>query len=347
MMMMMMMPTNLRRFHMKLQKFIKQEQLNRPVDQIPVRVSSKGTMVKLRGTASSVESLADKVDAFIAQEEQDELERDHVTAFEFPPRFTNRLIGKGGRHISELRDKFDIEIHVGENGQVELKGPRARSEACKTYILSLARALADETTHTLRIDPKFHREMIGAGGVQTNRLQDRYKVRIWYPWMAKADGGSDSDGEGDDEGDDGAATNKPMRRRQQQQAADEVVIRGPKQGADGARDEILSLHMFIKETSHTGTVTIQQKHVPQLIGQGGAHLDEIRQQTGARIDVPGTRNVETVEVQLKGTKAQVDAARKAIEARRSVLEDTVSTEIMVDRKYHRDLIGQGGECEFY
>jgi polyribonucleotide nucleotidyltransferase len=320
------------KFHNKLQKFIKKEQEKRSDGQIPVRVSNIGTTVKLQGPASSVEALAAKVTAFVAQEEQDEKERDYTTSFDFPQKFANRLIGRGGSHISELRDKFDVEIQVGDNGEVEIKGPKAKADACKSHVLSWARALADETTHTLRIDPKFHRELIGFGGSQINRLQDRYKVRILFPPTAK--GGAEDNG-ADSASDAGG---KPKR----QQAADEVVIRGPRQGADGARDEIFSLHMFLRDTSHTATVTMQQKHIPLLIGQGGMALDDIRQQTGARIDVPGARDVDTVDIQLKGTKAEVEAAKKAIEARRSVFEDTVLREIEVDRKYHRDLIGPSG-----
>jgi polyribonucleotide nucleotidyltransferase len=275
------------------------------------------------------------VAAFVAQEEQDEKERDYTTTFDFPQKFTNHLIGKGGSHIRELREKYDVELQVGDNGTVEVKGPKAKADACRKHVLDWSRALADETTHTLRIDPKFHRELIGAGGSQINRLQDRYKVHILFPKTAKHDESGSNSG-----GSDAGGGGKPRR----QQGADEVVIRGPRQGADGARDEIYALHTFLRDNSHTATVTMQQKHVPLLIGQGGMALDEIRQQTGARIDVPGARDVETVDIQLKGAKAEVEAARKAIEARRAVFEDTVQREVEVDRKYHRDLIGPSGKC---
>ena len=48
------------------------------------------------------------------------------------------------------------------------------------HILSLSRSWADEATYTLKIDPRFYRELIGKEEVQINRLQDRNKVLIFF-----------------------------------------------------------------------------------------------------------------------------------------------------------------------
>jgi len=320
------------KYHEKLRRFIKREQENRPANQPPVRVSSLGTAVTLRGPETAVQTLATKVEAFVAQEKEDEKERGFTLTFEFPQKYANHLIGKGGSNIRELRDKFDVDIQV-QDGNVELKGPKAKAEAARAHINSLGRQLADETTHTLKIEPKFHRELIGAGGSVINRLQTRYKVLIFFPRSAKSR---------DDESvaDAASETGKPRR----QQAPDEVVIRGPKSGADAARDEIWGLYQFQKDNSFTATVTLQQKQVPYLIGQGGSAMEALRQETGAKIDVPNSRDSpeSTVEVQIKGTKEQVAAAKKLLEAKKTVFDDTVVKSIEVDRKYHRALIGAGG-----
>ncbi|KAK0641207.1 hypothetical protein B0T16DRAFT_211120 [Cercophora newfieldiana] len=321
------------KFHDKLKKFIKKEQENRAANQIPVRVSNIGTIVNFRGPRSAVESLAAKCEAFLAQEKEDEKERGFTLEFEFPQKFANHLIGKGGSHIRELREKFDVDIQVND-GKVELKGPKAKAEVAKTHILALGRQLQDETTHILKIDPKFHRELIGAQGAQINRLQTRYKVLIFFPRTAKPAKDDESVVEA------GSDAGKPRR----QQAADEVIVRGPKKGADEARDEILSLLQYLKDNSFTATISVQQKQVPSLIGSGGAVLDQLRQVTGAKIDIPGTRDSPDglVEIQIKGTKTQVAAAKKVLEEKKAVFDDTVIKTIDVDRKYHKTLIGSGG-----
>jgi rRNA processing protein Krr1/Pno1 len=317
------------KFHERLRRFIKKEQENRSSDQIPVRVTKVGTTITLRGPKSAVESLAAKAQAFVEQEKEDDKERGFTLTFDFPQKFANHLIGKGGSKIKELRDRFDVEIQV-QDGTVELKGPKAKAEAARSYIQGLGRTLADETTHVLKIDPKYHRELIGAQGGQINRLQTRYKVLIFFPRTNK---NASDEAEGAEEG------GKPRR----QQAPDEVIIRGPKKGADEARDEIFSLHKYLEEHSATATVPVQQKQVGSLIGQGGAALDELRQATGARIDVPADRDTDIVEIQLKGTAKQVAEAKKILESKRAVFEDTVVQTIDVDKKYHKALIGANGK----
>lgn len=319
------------KFHERLRRFIKKEQEGRSADQIPIRVTKLGTTVTLRGPSSAVKALETKALAFIAQEKEDEKERGFVLTFDFPQKYANHLIGKGGSKIKELRDRFDVEIQV-HDGTVELKGPKAKAEAAKSHILSLGRTMADETTHTLKIDPKYHRELIGAQGTQINRLQTRYNVLIFFPRSSK--------NAADDQSNADASSDAGKGRRQQ--GIDEVVIRGPKKGADEARDEIFSLHKYLEENSVTATVSIQQKQIGSLIGQGGASLDELRQLTGARIDVPGDRESETIEISIKGTSSQVSQAKKLLEEKRSVFDDTVIETIEVDKKHHRALIGAGG-----
>ncbi|KAI0129598.1 RNA binding effector protein Scp160 [Xylariales sp. AK1849] len=324
------------KFHEKLRKFIKREQDTtvRTAGEIPVRVSVKGTTITMRGTASGVETLAEKSRAFVEQEKEDEKERGFTMKFDFPQKHANHLIGKGGSHIKELRDKFDVEIQV-QNGEVELKGPKAKAERAKSHINSLAKSWADEATHTLKIEPKYHRELIGAQGSQINRLQTRYGVHINFPRTAKP--GNDNESVADAASDAG----KPRR----QQGPDEVVIRGPKKGADEARDEIFSLYTYLKDNSFTAIISVQQKQLPSLIGAGGSGMDELRQATGAKVDIPNERNEDQdalVEIQIKGTKPQVAAAKKLIEEKKAVFEDTVSKTVEVDKKWHKILIGPGG-----
>jgi len=317
------------KFHDKLKRFIKREKEKLPDDQVPIRVSSAGTKVTLRGPASIVRDMAQRVEKFVEQEKQDEKERGFTLSFDFPQKFASHLIGKQGSKISELREKFDVEIQV-DKGVVQLKGPKAKAEVAKAHILSLGRTLEDEMTYTLKIDPKFHGELIGAQGAHINKLQTRCPgVHIFFPRTAKP--ADDSDGASESE--------KPRR----QQAADEVVIRGPRKAADQARDELFELYKHIKDTSFTATVTLPQKQIPSIIGQGGAALEALRMSSGARIDIPADRGSDMVEIQLKGTQAQVALAKKELQEKKVVFEDTVAKTVEVDRKYHKTLIGTGGK----
>ena len=258
-------------------------------------------------------------------------------SFDFPQKHANQLIGKGGSNIRDLRDKFDVEIKV-DDGKVELKGPKAKALAAQSHITALGRQWADEATYVLKIEPQFHGELIGAQGTQINRLQTRYNVQIHFPRSARP--------VKDDQSNADAASETGRRGGRPQQEPDEVIVKGPKKGADGARDELLSLLQYRKDNSHTATVSVQQSQVPSLIGQRGSGMDELRTLTGAKITVPNARDSKDasgkVDIQITGEKDQVAQAKKLLEKKKDDFDSTVSKTLDVDKKYHSALIGTRG-----
>ncbi|RKF60780.1 Vigilin 1 [Erysiphe neolycopersici] len=323
-------------FHDKLRRYIQKEQKERAAGEIPARVFVAGTRLTLRGPEPTVNSLSIKVHAFVDQAIKDEKERDFTLKFNFPQKFANQLIGKAGSHIKELKEKFDVEISIND-GVVELKGPKAKSEAAKSHISSLGRQWADEVTYVLKIDPCFHREIIGAQGTQINRLQTRYKVQIHFPRPAKPI--KDDILNGDNASDVG-------RRIAHTQEPDEVIIKGPKKGADETRDEILSLFQYLRDNSHSATVLVQAGQIPSLIGQRGSGIEEIRQMSTAKIEIPNVKDIQDsstrVEVQIKGTKSSVALAKKLIEEKKNLFDNTVVKTLEINKEHHRALIGPQG-----
>lgn len=330
------------KYQEKARKFIIREQDAKGEDSIPVRAivgEPQGTKcpISLRGPSGLVAELAAKLDAFVVEQEKDDLERGYTTSFDFPQKYANFLIGKRGESINKLRDEFDVDIKV-ENGKVEVKGPKAKADACRMRIINLGKKLEDETTHVLKIPTQYHRELIGQRGNQVNRLQDRYSVRVQFP---RATVPSDDQSVTDAGSDAGGRAGRP------QQAADEVLVKGPSKGADQARDEILSLLQWVIEHSHTATISVAQSQVPSLIGQRGREMDKLRADTGAQIDVPSANDAPDasgrVQIRVKGTKQQVNEAKKILQQRASEFDSTVTKSIDVDKKYHKALIGGGGK----
>lgn len=324
------------KYHDKLRKFVIREKQSKGEDYIPVTVSSKGGQVILRGKSANVKDLLSKIVAFIAQQEQDDLERGYTTSCDFLQKFANILIGRKGENINKLRDEFDVDIKV-DNGKVEIKGPKAKAEAAKGRIISLGKKLEDEATYVFKVPPQYHRDLIGQKGSQVNRLQDRYNVRVQFPRAPIV---------GDDHSVADSASEITGRHRPAQ-APDEIVVRGPKRGADNARDEILSLYQWIVDHSHTGTISVAAAQIPALIGQRGREMDKLRADTEAQIDVPNTsEGIDRVDISIKGTKKQVEEARKALAARVKEFDSNVTKSINVDNKHHKALIGTAGEWLF-
>lgn len=302
----------------------------RPNDMIPIA---------FRGPSSEVENYRQDLLDFIQEQIRDEAERGYITSCDYPQKFVSQLVGRKGENINKLRDEFDVEIKVGD-GKVEIQGPKAKADAAKAHIVSFARKQEDETTHSLKIKPQFHGELIGPRGTQIRRLQDRYNVRINFPHA----GGASPDAQSVVDGGSDAGT--PARNRRPQ-GTDEVVIKGPKRGADEARSEILDLYQYMQDHAHTANVSVAQSQLPSLIGQGGRELDRLRLETGAQIDVPGAREDRDssgrAEVKLRGTKEQVEKARQEIAKRAKMFDESITKTLDIDKKHHRNLIGRNGE----
>lgn len=319
------------KFHDKLRRYVEREQQGLGEDQFPIQLlfGQGGRQPSIRGPSSAVDDFDSKIRAFLEQEAHDEAERGFTTSFDYPQKFANFLIGKRGENIMKLREEFDVEIQV-KDGKVELKGPEKKCAAAKSRILSQLKKFEDETTHTLKIKPQFHRELIGGKGATVLRLQDRHNVRINFPRNAPPT---------DDNATEGSVKNF------RSQAPDEVIIKGPKKGADDCRSELLELLQYVTENSSEAFISVQQSQLPQLIGSQGREIEQLRLDTGCSIDTPreGADAKGRVQIKLRGTKKQVEDAKKVLEARVKTFDDTITTEVNVDRKHHRNLIGSGGK----
>jgi polyribonucleotide nucleotidyltransferase len=333
------------KFHDKIRKHVDRHHQSLGQDQIPAQVAYGGPRqapsapkkapqptLNLRGPQDNVNALVENLLAFIEQEKKDELERGFTLKFDFPQKFASHLIGRGGENINKLRDQFDVDIQVNE-GVCEIKGPEAKANAAKKHILDVGKKLEDEATHSLNIPAQFHRDLIGPQGGQVNRLQDRYHVRVNFP-RSKQAGNDDEAGE---------STNT----RRSNQGPNEVIIKGPSRGADQCRDELLSLLQYVRDNSYSATVSVAQSQLPSLIGTGGREMEALRLETGAIVDVPSAKEAPSAdgraEVKIKGSKQAVEAAKKAIEERAKIFDDTVVKNIDVPKQHHKFIIGTGGK----
>jgi len=298
---------------------------------------SPSDMIFLRGPSDEeIAELQRQIEEFMVQAEQDERERGYSTTVDIPAQFNRNLIGKQGQHIKSLRDKHDVEIETSDSGKVTIQGPQKRAEACKAEIARLAKQWQDEVNYTIKVDPRFHGEIIGPKGQNLLKMQSRVNndVRIDFPRISKA---VDEQSIADDASQVGPGA--------KQQGGDEIKIRGPRAKADQIRDEILSLAQYLQDTSYTDTVSVSQDQVASLIGKRGQEMERLRGETGAQIDIPNKGSADDsgrVKIQLKGNKQQVDKAKAELQKRAKAFDAVVSRTINVNRKHHRTLIGQGG-----
>ena len=344
-----------KKFQDKVRRFVNNESRPTPPQAFPVQVDFGGARGGARGGAkqsngasrgspsekiylrgpneADIEELRRKIEQFLQEVEQDEKERDYTTSLAFPTQYNKNLIGKQGANIKALREKYDVEIDTREDGKVSIKGPQKKAEACKAEIQRLAKQWEDEVNFAIKIEPKYHGMLVGRNGENLQKIQSKVDnaVRIDFPKTAKtSDDASMADTASEAGGNRG-------------QAHDEIRIRGPRAKAEKVRDELLSLHQYLVDNSHTATVSIAQGQIASLIGRRGQEMEKLRADTGAQIDIPKADGTDRVTIQIKGTKQQVDKARQELQKRSKAFDDVVTRNLQVDRKHHRALIGSGGK----
>lgn len=287
--------------------------------------------VFVRGLSKHVKYVVKEIEEAVENGRNYEVLSSYTTPFQFPKEHVNKLIGKGGSHLTKLREEFGVKIDVDPEGQGIIKGIKKNADEAKLRIHNLGKRWADEVTLRLNIPNEYHATLIGTGGKFVKRLEEKYDVFIKFPRGNSGSSGDDEDSPRD----------KPSNQ-------DEVVIRGPSRGAEKAKEEILELVQYEKDNSNTDIVYVPAKALSRIIGRNGEFINDIKDTTNTRIDVgerdgAGAADAK-VPITVVGTKTGIKEAAARINEVVKEIEDTVTEEIEVDPKYHRYLIGANGSA---
>jgi predicted PilT family ATPase len=108
----------------------------------------------------------------------------------------------------------------------------------------------------------------------------------------------------------------------------------------------LQLVEYEKENSNTVVVHVSTRAIPRILGAKGAKIHEIMAETSAHIDVSDKdkrdESAGTAPVTIKGTKKAVAAAKSAIMAIASAVDEETTVTVHIETKFHRTIIGGGG-----
>lgn len=100
-----------------------------------------------------------------------EKENNNILKFTIPTRSVARVLGRGGASINEIKDQTDAQIDIekgsednGVSTAITLRGTKQAITAAKVAILAISDQVVDETTASITIENRYHRNLIGAGG---------------------------------------------------------------------------------------------------------------------------------------------------------------------------------------
>lgn len=295
--------------------------------------------ILVRGTSSDVDVAVKEILAIVERAKNDLVDNSYSVDFEIDRAFVGRVVGSHGNAVNKLRESlgvkvdFSDEIEEKDSGKkkkapaqkakVTIVGRKENVEEAKRRILAQVERLADETSEILKIPAQYHASLIGQSGKYVIRLEEKYGVKITFPREAN-------------EGGEGR-TREPLK-------PDEVLVKGGRKGVASAKAEILDAAEFEKESNNVVKFTVPTKSVARILGRGGASINMIKDDTGAQIDVDkSTDDPQRTTITCRGTKSAIAAAKASIMAIAEQVDNEVTMSINIERKYHRNIIGAGGQ----
>lgn len=289
--------------------------------------------ITVRGPSSEVDRVVAELQRIAKDAEEDAIVNGHEASLSVESAHVKHLVGKSGAAITKLRDELGVRIDFDDGAAGTSAGKKSAKVLCKIVgrkenveeakkrLAAQAEKLADEREEVLKVPQNLHSAIIGKGGVWVTRLQDNHGVRIDFP--------RHSNGE--------ASENR------REQKPDEVIVRGGKKGVAAAKSEILELLEYEKENNNVGEVNVSTQSLARILGKAGATINQIRDDTGASIDVENEGSKENTKIILKGTQKAISDAKAAIAAIDSEVKGEESFTLHIPSRYHGQLIGPGGQ----
>jgi len=152
-------------------------------------------VIKISGVPTNVEAakegLAEKV-AELEKEKEEKRQKSFMVSVEVNPEYHPKIIGRGGKVISDLRDKYGVNIQLpkreSENAEViTITGYEKDACEARDAILKIVGQFESQVQEEVSIDPRVHSMIIGKRGRNIRQIMDEYKVDIRLPRDGDAD----------------------------------------------------------------------------------------------------------------------------------------------------------------
>ncbi|XP_068630109.1 vigilin isoform X1 [Battus philenor] len=272
----------------------------------------KRSPIKLRGPQEDIE----KCEKYLHKVIKEIAESSYVQEVPIFKQFHKFIIGKGGANLRKIRDETQTVIDLPAEGDdsdvITVRGKRDNVEEAVRKIQQIHNEKANIVVDEVTIAPKYYNSLIGAGGKLIHSIMEECGgVLIKFP-------AADSD-------------------------SDKVVIKGPIEDVEKAKQQLLAHASERELTSHTATVRAKPEHHKFLIGKNGANIKKIREQTGARIVFPTEKDEDKEAIFIIGREEKVESARKQLEAAVAEISNVSEGEMAVAPRHHRHFVARRGE----
>ncbi|KAL7418419.1 hypothetical protein Q5752_006877 [Cryptotrichosporon argae] len=284
---------------------------------VNVKVGANGNDVVVRGPSGEVDRVVAQIYQIVEDAKNDDIINGYTVEFAVDQKHVPHLVGQAGATINKLRETLGVRVKFGDDNVnkvvAKIVGRKEAVEEAKRRLEAQIEKLEDETNETVKIKREIQPALIGAGGKYAIRLEEKYGVKLSFPRDGK------------------------------DQKPDEVTIRGGKKGVAAAKAELLEAAQFETENRQSLAFAVPSKAIAVIVGKAGATINAIKDDTGAQIDIDRASADDKTTITVRGDKKAIAAAKAAILAVVDDMGDETTVTLTIDPKYHRTLIGQGGQ----
>jgi len=274
---------------------------------VPPPSANKNDVV-VRGKKEAAVACAAELKSFVAHKKK------HCTTLEInvDQKQHRFVIGNKGKNIQDvLRDTgVSVEVPSQEKNSnvIVLRGEQTQMGAALTQVYANASSHQDAFVEA----PEWmHRLLIGQKGATIREIQDKFgndKVKIDFTVKDKVG----------------------------------IELEGTPAELDAVKSELERRIAEIKKTtSHTELIVPSQYH-SHLIGKGGSNLTKLKEEFGVQVKIPQEAD-KSDKITIEGPPDGVKQAKIQLEVLAKKMADEASDFIVLNRRFHRQLIGSGGE----
>jgi len=287
------------------------QKLNKEYPNVRVAFLDSGDTIKIDGPPEDAERIRE-----VLEQQATELKNNmEFVEISVDAKYHKHIIGKGGSTVNKLKQERDVQINIPDvdkgTAVIRIEGNKQGVRAAQTELEGMVNKMQNEKEKDLVIENRFHRQLIGPKGETIQQIRDSYaSVQISFPDVG--------------------------------QKSDIVELRGPKQDVDKCAQDMTKKYKELLESNYQVKVHIFKQFHKFIIGKAGATINQIRQNTNTKIDLPEGGS-DSDMITITGKKADVEKARDEIQKIQAEKANVVSIEVKIPAKIHNTIIGAGGK----
>eukprot|EP00055_Hartaetosiga_balthica_P009925 m.40861 g.40861 ORF g.40861 m.40861 type:complete len:1178 (+) comp6957_c0_seq1:196-3729(+) len=229
---------------------------------------------------------------------------------EIPHEHFGFIIGPKGATLNELSSKYSVKINVPKDETVKgikILGTSANCKRAAQEIKRISLERAKKDTRHLPVLKAYHALVAGPNNATIKRIEQLHGIKIHIP--------------------------------PQSSESDDIVVTGDRDVVSAASDELLRIYKEKLETCGELTAQIPCTQHRFIIGQKGANLRHITQETGVIVEVPSADKQDDTII-LRGERTKLAAALALVY---EFANKFSVKKLDVPHWVHRHLIGEKGK----